>query len=178
MGTRIWVLGIAVAASLLAVGCSSSPRMGRFDVVVAMDPELAGRPGGAPQVVVDLIAVNDTEMAAWSSMSMTEYWKPGGALRAESKQYRFEMPFGPGNTADKKLGRKDGIWQVWKDRGALHLFVLADLPGASGDRPGAEDGRRLILPLDQARWTKTDTIQIVVQRTRAVCNTPPDPPKQ
>jgi hypothetical protein len=98
-------------------------------------------------------------------------------MRGESKAYRFEMPFGPGNTAAKTLSKKDKMWDAWKARGAMHLFVLADVPGAQGDKPGSEDGRRLILPLDTARWSKTSTIQILVQRTRVSCTTPPDPAK-
>jgi hypothetical protein len=176
--SRTWLTGIVLAGLLTGlVGCASGPSMGRYDVVVTMDPELANRAGGAPQVMVDLVGVNDTEFQQWSGKSMTEYWSPNGAMRSESKTYRYEIPFGPGNAEPKTLSRKDKVWQAWKDRGALHLFVLADLPGAHGDKPGTEDGRRVILPLDKARWTKTDTIQIFVQRTRVTCTTPPDPPK-
>jgi hypothetical protein len=95
-------------------------------------------------------------------------------MRADSKSVRHEMSFGPGNKDPKTRSKSDPIWEAWKGRGAMHLFVLADLPGATGDKPGSEDGRRTKLPLDKCRW-EGDTIKIVVQNSQIVCTTPPKP---
>ena len=174
---KTWAAAALVVAVVLG-GCSTAPRMGKYNIEVSMDPELAQRTGGAPQVQVDLVGVNDTEYQRWVGESMSKYWAPNSDVRSESKLYRSEASFGPGNTATKVLKKNDPMWDTWKKKGAMHLLVLADLPGAQADRPGAEDGRRLILPLDKARWSKTDTIKILVQRTRLTCTTPPDPPKK
>lgn len=168
------VLGAMVLGGV--VGCESGPSMGRYNVEVSLDPSLASRAGGPPQIMVDLVGLNDTQVAAWESKSMTSYWTTADPLRAEAKDYRKEMPFGPGQTAPQTLSKSDAIWNKWKERGAMHLFVLADLPGAKADAPGTADGRRVILPLDKRRW-KTDTIKIVVQNSQLNCTTPPEPPK-
>lgn len=167
------VLAAAAWAATLG-GCESGPSMGRYTIEVSLDSALASRPGGPPQITVDLVGLNDTQVPAWTAKSMTAYWTPNDAMRLEAKDYRSEMTFGPGNAETKKLARDAGVWDTWKSRGAMHLYVLAALPGARGDRPGAEDGRRVILPLDKRRWKK-DTIRIVVQNSQLDCVTPPEP---
>ncbi|MCC6661563.1 MAG: hypothetical protein IT437_11835 [Phycisphaerales bacterium] len=180
MLTRTWVaalLGLVLAAGL--GGCSGGPgAMGRYDIEVSMDPELAQQTGGAPQVRVDLVGVNDMDFSRWSGESMSGYWSSGSALRSESRESRHEITFGPGNTGTKTLSKKDKIWDKWKAGRVMHLFVLASLPGVGmADRPGAEDGRRLILPLDSKRWPGTSVIKVLVQKSRVTCTTPPAPPK-
>lgn len=174
------VAGLGALACLLIPalgGCGCSPSMGKFNVEVALDPSLSERAGGPPQITVDLVGLNDTQVAAWTGKSMTQYWTPNDRLRVEAKSYQHEMSFGPGNASPKTLSKSDPIWEVWKSRQAMHLFVLADLPGAAGDQPGDADGRRKMLPLDKCRWEK-DTIRFVVQSSQIECLTPPKPPEQ
>lgn len=172
------VVGVLVGLiSLVIGGCGCTPGMGRYNVEVALDPSLADRAGGPPQVTVDLVGLNDTQVSAWTNKSMTAYWTPSDRMRAEARGVRHEMTFGPGNAGPKTLSKTDPIWETWKSRGAMHLFVLADLPGASGDQPGDADGRRKILPLDKCRWDK-DTIRFQVQSSQIECLTPPKPPEQ
>ncbi len=180
--SRAAVAAIGLMVGVMALvtgGCGCTPGMDRFNVEVALDLSLAQRPGGPPQITVDLVGLNDTQVSAWSSKRMTEYWTPNDRLRAESKSFRREMTFGPGNAGPKRLEKSDPIWDTWKSRGAMHLFALAELPAAAADQPGDADGRRRILPLDRCRWdSRTETLQFVVQASQIECLTPPKPPEQ
>jgi hypothetical protein len=44
--------------------------------------------------------------------------------------------------------------------------VLADLPGTHVDKPGSQDARRLVLPLDECHWAKkTSKLSVLVKRS-------------
>ena len=178
MRTQAWAVLLAGVLALGLGGCKSAPAMGRYNVEVSMDPELTNRTGGTPQVLVDLVGVNDMDYPRWSSESMSKYWDTGSDSRGETAGVRHSMAFGQGNSGTKVLSKTDKIWDTWKERKVMHLLVLADVPGAQADRPGSEDGRRLVLPLDRSRWKGRDTIKVVVQRSRVTTTTPPDPVKK
>lgn len=164
------VLG-AVAVGL--GGCGGS-KMWRGDVEVRPDSALVNQPGGAPTIRVDLVGVNDVDLSAWQAKSMSEYWQPNDALRT-SAEFKHTMTFTEGRTAPQMLAKKDPIWNEWKSRGAMHLLVLADLPGAHQDLPGDTDARRVVLPLDSSRWEANQQIKILLQRAGVRCETPPKP---
>src|SRR5262249_36052556 len=131
--------------------------------------------GFMPSIEVDLIGVNDTELARWTSYSMNQYWTPNDPLRRNSESYR--MLFEQRDPSPKKLSDKDPIWQKWQQKGAWNLVCVAFVPGIKDDREGDKDPRRLILPLDKCRWDKHSSINIVVQPSAVVTTTPPKPPK-
>src|SRR5262249_31109192 len=96
--------------------------------------------------------------------SVSDYWKPGDSLRNDAP--KAVLAFGQGRPTTQVLSSTDPIWKKWIATGAMHLVVLADLPGISSDRTGNADPRRLILPLDAAQWNKkTDQLEIVVQES-------------
>ena len=71
------------------------------------------------------------------------------------------------------LAVSDAQWDKWKSKGVSYVMVLADLPGALTARPGNQDARRQILPLDQCNWPdQTGTLKVLVQRSGIVVLTP------
>lgn len=162
----------------VSVGCGGA-RMGQYDIRVAMDPALARLPGGAPSVTVNLVGVNETGMELWNNKSMQEYWMPADALRRDAEQkFAYVMQFGPGQPEVRVLESDDPMWARWREAGATHLFVLADLPGTYEVQPGSADARRRVLPLDTRRW-RDDVIDIELQRSSIYVKTQvlPEPKK-
>lgn len=176
--TSVLVKVAVLACVAVSVGCSG-PRMGKYDVRVAMDPVLVNQPGGAPSVTVNLVGVNDAGLEQWNAKNMQEYWMPADAMRRDAQGYAHVMQFGPGDAGAKVLKNDDPIWDRWKNDSAMHLFVLADLPGSHESRPGGADARRLVLPLDTRRWNEGTPIEIEVQRStmRLKTEMKPEPKK-
>ena len=76
----------------------------------------------------------------------------------------------------QSLAVDDPKWAEWLRTGALHLVLIADLPGPVSDQTGNADPRRLILPLDRAAWDrKLQKLQIVVQESGLRLMTPRRP---
>ncbi len=164
--------------SILAVclsGCASCKpnepgKPQAYEVKVNLDPSLL-----QASVVVDVVGVNSGNLPRWENYSMSNYWKAGDALRSGAD--KVTLSFVSGNSPTNGLARSDPKWTSWLAKGATHLLVLADLPGAPADKPGTQDARRQILPLGRCAWpnkTKTLTIQVhqsgpeILTPTRAV----------
>src|SRR6267143_6159836 len=141
-----------------------------YEVKVSLDPSLL-----QASVVVDVVGVNAVSLPRWENYSMSQYWKAGDALRNDAD--KVTLSFVSGNSPTNRLARTDPKWTSWLAKGATHLLVLADLPGAPADKPGNQDARRYILPLGRCWWpnkTKTLTVQVhksgpeILTPTRAV----------
>lgn len=170
---------LAVGAGALAVflsGCSSCKpgKPGKpkpYNVTVNLDQSLQ-----QGSVVVDLIAVNPAGLPRWEAYSLNKYWKEGDPLRVDADKVTFS--FVSGQTLTNSVGKLDAKWSKWMAQGVTHLVVLADLPGGRVDKPGTQDERRQILPLDPCHWPKKTTDLLVqVQRSGINVLTPPRPTK-
>jgi hypothetical protein len=161
--------GAAVLALLLN-GCASKPEPKAFAVKVTLDGPLAGT-----SVQLDFVGVNDlTDLPKWQSYNLTEYWQPNNAFRRDAQ--KFTMQFNRDKPNQQTLLATDQHWADWIRTGALHLVIVADLPGPASDQQGNADPRRLILPLDRAAWdAKTDTLEILVQESGLKLMTPRKP---
>ncbi len=151
--------------SVLAVclsGCASCKpgvpgKPQAYEVKVNLDPSLL-----QSSVVVDLVGVNSLGLPNWENYSMSEYWDPKKPMMRHDAD-KVTLSFVSGNSPTNSLARTDLKWKSWLAKGATHLLVLADLPEAHADKPGAQDARRRILPLGRCEWpnkTKTLTIQV------------------
>lgn len=160
-------LGLAL---LLLGGCASGPQPQAYSVTLTLDPALAGT-----SVQVDLVGANElTDLPKWQSYSVTEYWQPGNPFRRDARKYTVQFSRDQPNTQMLLVG--DSIWREWLNTGALHLVIMADLPGAVTDQMGNADPRRLILPLDKAVWdSKVGTLQVLVQESGLKLLTPRKP---
>ncbi|MFM9996873.1 MAG: hypothetical protein ACKVU4_13860 [Phycisphaerales bacterium] len=167
-----WRAAAAVSAALL-LGACSGPSMGKYNIELTLAPDVASAPGGPPPISVDIVGLNDTQVGAWSGYRISRYWSPGDRLRSEAASFRVGRTFGPSSPGPQTLARTDPVWATWKQNGAMHLCVIADLPGAQS---GDTDLRRIVIPLDQRRWD-VETIKITVYRSQLMCTTPwkPEP---
>jgi len=168
-----WVLAASVAcAGLAMVGCSSSDKTGRYDIVVALSPSMTNpETGRVPSVEVDVVGVGPTQEARWREYRMSQYFGGGDALRQSAT--KVTLPFTTDNPGAKTVERDNPVWDQWAQGGATRLFVLVNLPGfgESDDLAGEADGRRLILPLERARWSGR-RIEIEIRPREIVCLTP------
>jgi len=163
-----WLAAALVA--LLLAGCATVPKPSPYNIQIKLDPALAGT-----SLQVDLIGANETsDLPKWQSYSVSEYWQPGNAFRRDAR--KVTIAFGRGQPTTHTLASTDKQWAEWLRTGALHLVVIADLPGTVSDQVGNADPRRLILPLDRAAWgSKVNTIEIVVQESGLRLMTPRRP---
>ena len=133
-----------------AVGCSRAPRMGKYTYTVTLDEALRDKNSGImPSIEVDFVGVNESERSRWISLNIDDYFSPGNVVRANCNNYT--MAFTNEKSQPQQLSASNDIWQTWSGSSSEEMFILASIP-VSGD-VFSDDPRRLILPLDQARWT-------------------------
>jgi hypothetical protein len=174
---RPWVgTGLLVLLAVGWTGCSSCKPgkpgpIGRYNVDVALDESLK-----TGSVLVDLVGANPSTLPRWEAYDMSKYWKEGDPMRRDAD--KVVLNFVSGQTLTNALAVTNPQWDKWKATGVTHLVVLADLPGAQASRPGSQDARRLILPLDECTWqSSTKVLKILVQRSGMVVLTPMRPSK-
>lgn len=161
------LLGLLVEA-LVGAGCRpSNPLVVRVVNVKATD-DICQK-----SVEVHLVGVNKSDRERWDKESMTKYWEPENQLRRSAKNYTHVMQFGQG-PCQQKLGKKDPIRSIWKNRRAEYIFILADLPSIFEDVDGNADARRLRIPaLNSECWPFfEDKININIESGGIVCLTP------
>lgn len=154
-----YFIGLATLLACLFAGCASVPKPKAYAVRLSVDPALAGT-----TVMVDLAGPNEiSDLPKWQTYSITEYWQPGNVFRRDASKATLE--FGRDHPATQILAATDPRWKEWLKTGALHLVIVADIPGVVNDQAGNADPRRLIVPLDKAVWGGAETIDIVVQES-------------
>lgn len=163
------ILGFALLFLVFA-GCASVPTPRAYGVKVTLDSTLVGS-----SVQIDLVGVNEVaDLPKWQSYSVTEYWQPNNSFRRDARKYT--MQFGRDTPTSQTLIATDPRWSEWLRTGALHLVIVADLPGAQTDQVGNADPRRLILPLDKAAWGgNTENLEVLVQESGLRLMTPRKP---
>jgi hypothetical protein len=139
--------------AVAAVGCACKGEMKRFNVQVTLDdPQMSTRT--AP-VEVDLVGASEIEAESLTNKSMTEYWNPQDPTQASLSKVHVELDR---NRRTYTLQVKDKIWDTWKKQGVMKLFVLTSYPVNATDRPGNDDPRRRVIPLDCAWWDEGSNI--------------------
>lgn len=191
------LLTVALMAAASAAGCGGTTPEGfkkikyggilpgspkPFEVKITIDRESWSRAYGGmlPSLEVDLVGVNAGEKAAWENYPVSKYFTPNDPWRRDAD--RATKTFASNDRDDKVLSRYDPNWGEWIGRsfgsgqsgkGAQWLFVIANIPGVTEDLPGAQDPRRIILPLKGSDWPfRTSEIEIVIKSSMAVCTTP------
>ncbi len=172
---RVFTLCIGLALIAMAnIGCSSTPRMGKYDIVVTPDATLRDSSGTLSLVEVDLVGVT-AQQQEWESYPVDTYFSGSDALRRGASEYTYRMTFGPNDAGPKTLKSDDPIWEVWKGRGVTSMVIM----GSSRQmRPaaGAPETRRKLIPLTTDRW-KTERIDVVVKSSGIEIPTPMEPVK-
>jgi hypothetical protein len=162
---------VAAVGALVLGGCGSA-RMTTHNINVSLDEALT-KPGATPSVQVDIFGVSEKEKPLWESADVSKYWT---TTRADVKDRRT-FSFGPGKTSPQTLKRSDEVWGKWRERDAMYLVVITDLPAPPGG--GAADARRWVLELASDWWEHKkadDPINVTVQRTRLDINPMPKSP--
>lgn len=153
MGTaRVCMAAVAVLVGTMLAGCGCNlPRA----MKVGLDPSVRDASGGWPALQVDMVPLRASDRAAWESLSINNYFKPGTpenenrknqAGLGKIKQLNFsggDAQVIPANDPVFKDMKADG-----KNAAGWSLLVITNLPGARQDKPGTADPRRQIYPLD------------------------------
>ncbi len=154
-----------------------------FDVVIKLDEDSWRRAYGdvLPSLEIDLVGINDGEKPTWENYPINKYFSPNDHWRRDAD--RVTKTFTTNDRETKTFSRYNPIWGEWIGRptilggsgtgkGAKWLFVIANIPGGQ-DQPGAQDARRVILPLSGSSWPMgTKEVEVVIKSSMIVCTTP------
>jgi len=163
---RLSCVLLMAGAPLLFSGCASC-MPARYNIEVSLHPSLKDS-----SMQVDLVGVNSGGLSSWEGYSMSSYWKPNDAKRRDALD-KVTFDFLSGSTLSATLKSTDPVWNKWLARGVSHVVVLANQPMQT-DKPGNQDARRQILPLDNCHWAKgTSTLKLLVQQSGIEILTPP-----
>jgi len=158
------LLGLTLCLVLFAVfgiGCSSTPRMGIYQVNVKTDSSLKGTGASMPRVEVDIVGLNESQMKQWREYKIEDYFSGTDQLRSNSREYTKSLVFTDDKSVTKTLEKNDPLWAIWDKRGVRSMMILVNSKGlrTSG---GALVERKLELPLTTDQW-KGDVIDLVVK---------------
>jgi hypothetical protein len=167
------LIGAGALILLMAVfaGCSSCKPgkpgpIGKYTINVSLDESLK-----TSSVLVDLVGVNPSGLPRWESYDMGKYWREGDPMRHDAD--KIVLNFVSGQSLTNSLSVTNAVWDRWKSQGVTHVLVLADITVRGESRPGNQDARRQILPLDQCQWpSKTKELNVLVQRSGIKVLTP------
>ena len=140
---------LALLALLTLVGCDPP------DVEIVIAPKYQ-----SAMIQIDFVKVERSEVPAWMSMDIDEYFSPGNQFRKFAKQRGdiYTVYYNvPQKTFHGNIENDDPVWEgVEYERSAEQSFdviVLADLPGSYGGLP--VDIRRRIIPLEKKSWSRS-----------------------
>jgi len=163
--------GLCALLGAVFTGCATCKPgkpgpVGRYSIGVRLDESLKTQ-----SVIVDLVGVNPSSLPRLEAYDMGKYWKEGDAVRRDAD--KTVMNFVSGQELMKALAVNDAQWDRWRAQGVTHVLVLADLPGTHTSKPGNQDARRQLLPLDKCNWPdNTKGLQVLVQRSGIAVLTP------
>lgn len=150
--------GLVLAAALFLVGCPTVPR------VVHLQPEFRAEVASAyhgATISVDLVGVNNSELAVWKAKPVDDYFAPGNVFRDSAQ--KVTLNFGGGGETTQRVSPSHPVWQDWRAKGATQVIVIADLPGYTLPIGGV-DIRRQMIPLESTNWERSPE-EVVIQIT-------------
>ena len=157
MRNYLWLA--MIVATGFVVGCGSTrPRPWNISISKAT----------YASIEVDLIGVTESEKPYWQGYDIDKYWHDGDLRRKNANKITKILKMGQ----PWMVSIDDPKWQEWINRGATELLIIANLPGHFDAGPG--DPRRLFLPLNKGAYhdVKNDTLEIEIQDTLILVNTP------
>jgi len=155
-----WIVAAVMSAALLT-GCGTPG---------AKPWNLSINKTTSASIQVDLIGITEAEKPYWEGYNLDKYWSDGDLRRQNAHPLTQVLKMGQ----PWVVPATDPRWQEWLNRGATELLIVANLPGHFDAGPA--DPRRLFLPLTKGVWqAKNDTLEIEVQDTLIVVNTPQKP---
>lgn len=169
--TQLVAGGMLITLVTVISGCSSCKPgkpgpIGKYTINVNLDESLK-----SSSVLVDLVGVNPSGLPRWEAYDMGKYWRDGDPMRHDAD--KVVLNFVSGQSLTNSLSVTNSVWERWKSQGVTHVLVLADITVRGESRPGNQDARRQILPLDQCQWpSKTKELNVLVQRSGIKVLTP------
>ena len=172
---RIVRLGVLSFVLMFTLGCNHTPTMGKYTYRVTLDSALRDKNTNMmPSIEVDFVGVNESESDRWIGYNIDDYFTPGNPQRANAD--RYTMPFTNDKSSAQTLSAGSSNWNSWQGSGAKNMIILASIPLSSSQF--AVDPRRLVLPLDRARWGRGMTIELLIKPSGIVLMTAMRPVKE
>lgn len=160
--TRIPMLLVLSFVVMSAVGCGPSKKVATFNYRVALSESLRDSDSGfVPSIEIDVVGVNEIEKPEWDGLDVDTYFSPSNPRRGDTD--RVLLAFSNEMPEPRTLDVKQPIWDVWRERGATHVFFLARMRKPTD--AGSADPRKLVLPLSTEFWNPGQWIEIAVTPT-------------
>jgi len=151
----------AVVAMLgVTMGGCSTPTLKVANVTVTAEQSLRDPGGKLPLVEVAVIGVSENDVREWNEYKVDSFFSGSDPRRTAAMPFTKNLIFREEDSGPKTIAANDPIWQVWKERGATRLFILANSKNLSAGS-GGPDMRRKELPFTTDRW-KTSQIDIAI----------------
>ncbi len=168
------LLHLSPLAALLLASCglfADKPKP--YNVSVAYDPSTIEFFRIFPSVEVDMIAADETTLKQLEGTEINDYFDPAGVLRSSLRKKTFY--FSEEDSGSKTLAKDDKAWDNWiGKRHATHLVLFTSLHRDSDKGP---DMRKLVLPLNSARWEEDD-IEVSIVPAGLLLQTPMNPEEE
>lgn len=175
MHARIPTLIVLALVALNAVGCSKSTKVARYNYRVSLTESIRDPNSGfVPSIEIDVVGVNEIEKPEWDGLDVDAYFSPSNPRRRDTD--RVLLTFSNEMPEPRVLDQNQPIWDVWKERGATHVFLLARMRKPVD--AGSEDPRKLVLPLSSEFWNPNQWIEIAVMPTGLELRTSPQTVKR
>jgi hypothetical protein len=158
---RVSGLIAGVLAAVLLAGCAStSPKPWNLSINKTT----------SASIQVDLIGIAKADEPYWQGYNLDKYWSDGDLRRKNAQPLTQILKMGQ----PWVIPMTDPKWNEWFAHGATELLIIGNLPGHFDAGPA--DPRRRFLPLDKKSWdAKNNTLEIEVQDTQILVNTPQKP---
>lgn len=141
---------ITVFAAVVLMGCTSSskppppPKAGpAYSYTIVVDPSLQGA-----SFQVDVLALNASDKQALENVPIPDYFAPDSQVRASAPVIQKYL-MSTQKTEAIDLSQPD--YKKYRFPGYSYIAVFANVPGEVTG-VGNKDPRRLLLPLDPAKW--------------------------
>lgn len=136
--------GVLMTVAVALQGCGG---IGQYNVAVRRSDSLEPK-----NIRFDIIGLNPSEIQRLSEYPVDTYWKNDDSVRSRASRTSMQFPAGSKDST-LTLPKTDAKWGEWKDRGVTHLLVVADVPDIRPTPGSTADPRRVLIPLDKARWS-------------------------
>ena len=172
---------VALVLMFSGVGCCSDSDTIRFAINTKLDPSVKDADTQQWQpVTIELVGVTPTDYESWNTCDMDKYWRSDNPLNMHHDPLMLSA-FTPQDGNTWTLDPKDPdhpeyakMWDTWKEKGVMYIFVMSSYPRIGDNRPGAADSRRKIIPIQCKRWDPTpDSVTITVKSDGVTFNPSP-----
>lgn len=175
----LWVSSLFLGFGAMGCGCDkNNPAPHQFEsITITLDDSLRDASNTMPRIEVNLIAVNDTDLARWQKVPVSQYFQSNHAadttvvlILGEDRKSQSVSSSGS-DAASQDFARRV------LSKKEKNLVVLCDYPLPKPGIGSDDDTRRLILQTTCLQWAEGQKdLKLLISPVGLTCTTPTRPP--